>query len=316
VPCYHPLKGWRSHIPNPKTGKRPIVFSSSAIGAGEELHVPCGRCIGCRLERSRQWALRCVHEASLYQRNCFITLTYSPENLPFGGSLDYEAPVLFMKRLRKRFGKDIRSYGCAEYGENFSRPHYHLILFNFDFDDRCNARASGDFFYYESPALQELWTFGFSSVCDFSFDTAAYVARYVTKKITGGAAEKHYENIDYSTGEVFPRLSERSVCISRRPGIGRGWYDKFGQYSRDHDKIIFDGKAMKPPLYYDKLFDVAFPVDCAKTKANRKSKALAFSLSDEATDRSRKWKALSRLAVKERCHELKFYQLLRRYEDV
>ena len=135
MPCYHPLKGFRSREKN-SSGKRSITFNHNQGYTDMEITIPCGQCIGCRLERSRQWAIRCVHEASLYQDNCFITLTYSPEHLPKDNSLHKEHFQLFMKRLRKAFGQKIRYFHCGEYGENFSRPHYHACLFNVDFKDK------------------------------------------------------------------------------------------------------------------------------------------------------------------------------------
>lgn len=86
VPCYSPVKGYRS-AQLTKNGKRKIVFNREQGFVDLPVTIPCGQCIGCRLEKSRQWAIRCVHEASLYENNCFITLTYSPENLPEDGSL-------------------------------------------------------------------------------------------------------------------------------------------------------------------------------------------------------------------------------------
>ena len=102
--CYYPLKGYRARAVNPKTGKRSIVFDSSLGFMDMPVEFACGQCIGCRIERSRQWAIRCVHEAQLYEANCFITLTYAPEHLPKNGSLVLEHFQKFMKRLRKRVG--------------------------------------------------------------------------------------------------------------------------------------------------------------------------------------------------------------------
>lgn len=102
MPCYHPIQGWKSRFPNQK-GKRPIVFKQNSYAdLDSPVTLACGRCIGCRLEYSRQWAVRCVHEASLYDDNCFITLTYDNENLPEGGTLVKKHFQDFMKRLRKK----------------------------------------------------------------------------------------------------------------------------------------------------------------------------------------------------------------------
>jgi hypothetical protein len=113
MPCYGPLKGYRGPVNG--NGKRPVVFNRRLAGHPLEfIDVPCGQCIGCRLERSRQWAMRCVHEASLYDDNCFITLTYGNESLEdwrgrgIPSHSRYSVNIgefqRFMKRLRKRFG--------------------------------------------------------------------------------------------------------------------------------------------------------------------------------------------------------------------
>ena len=103
MPCYHPLTGYLARDAN-ESGKRSIVFDPrKALGTDVVRQVPCGRCIGCRLERSRQWAVRCVHEASCWRDNCFITLTFSDQFLPKDGSLDVTYFQKFIKRLRKRF---------------------------------------------------------------------------------------------------------------------------------------------------------------------------------------------------------------------
>lgn len=275
MPCYHPLKGYRSREVNP-TGKRSIVFSQSKGFADMPIEVPCGQCIGCRLERSRQWAIRCVHEASLYSNNCFITLTYNPENLPSDGTLVKAHYQKFMKRLRKRFsgidavennGKityPIRYYMCGEYGEKNSRPHYHACLFNFDFPDKelINITSNGDRVYV-SDSLADLWTFGFHTIGSVSFESAAYVARYVTKKITGAHAIDHYNDIDYYTGEILSERIPEYTTMSRRPGIAQGWYDKYSDDTYKDDFVVLNGKKMRPSKFYDtklekenkKLFD-------------------------------------------------------------
>ena len=118
MPCYSPIKGYRSKVLSPN-GKRTIVFKPNLGFVDLPVLVPCGQCCGCRLERSRQWAIRCTHEASLHENNCFITLTFNDDNLPSDKSLDVRHFQLFMKRLRKQFGSNIRYYHCGEYGENF-----------------------------------------------------------------------------------------------------------------------------------------------------------------------------------------------------
>lgn len=292
MPCFKPIKGFRSKFVN-ASGKRSLVFSASqAIDTSSvfSVEVACGQCVGCRLERSRQWAIRCVHEASLYQDNCFITLTYSKENLPKDGSLNLRHFQLFMKRLRKRFGSGIRFFHAGEYGSLYGRPHYHACLFNFDFDDKVLFREHNNTKLYRSASLEELWTYGYSSVGSVNFKSAAYVARYIMKKITGDLAHDHYLNIDDSTGELFTILPEYTT-MSRRPGIGKGWLDKFSSDVYRNDEVVLNGRSMKPPKFYDSQFEIAFPDDFAVVKSKRVRAALSRSADNTS----------ERLLVREKC---------------
>ena len=134
--CLSPLEAYYSKELN-RTGKRSLVFDKREALSGVPINVPCGQCIGCRLQKSLDWAVRCVHEKSLHEESSFVTLTYDDEHLPKNGSLVYRDFQLFMKRLRKEFAPtNIRFYMCGEYGETFSRPHYHACLFNCFFPDR------------------------------------------------------------------------------------------------------------------------------------------------------------------------------------
>ena len=257
----------------------------------------------------------------MHEKNCFITLTYSDENLPANGSLDYEAPVLFMKKLREKFGPGIRSYGCAEYGEKFQRPHYHLCIFNHDFDDKkpFSQRHWGNNEHrlYNSSSLESLWDLGHSSVGAFTWETAAYTARYVTKKITGPLAASHYESTNLYTGEITQRLPERSICVSRGGrngpgGIGLDWWNKYGKFLRDHDFAIINGAKVRPAKYYDRLFDLAFPDEFEETKRKRK---LEGTRSHEKFEREFKGLSFQRTLVMEEVHELSAKQLTRKLEN-
>lgn len=269
-----------------------------------EIKLPCGRCIGCRLERSKQWAMRCVHEASLYESNCFITLTYAPEHLPKDGSLNKVHFQKFMKRLRKRFGSGVRYFHCGEYGEKLGRPHYHACLFNFDFQDRELWSIRDGVKLYTSKILSELWGFGFCTIGDVTFESAAYVARYITKKISGDMAKDHYTRVDNSTGECFDLLPEY-VTMSRRPGIGRPWLDKFMSDVYPHDRVVLRGVEMKPPKYYDSVFELADPqvLEDIKFKRERRAKLQANDTTYE------------RLRVREQLQDIKHKCLKRGYEN-
>ncbi|WNK14537.1 MAG: replication initiator protein [Microvirus sp.] len=242
MPCYHPLKALRSAQGVRVLNKDATIFN---------LKLPCGQCVGCRLERSRQWALRCIHEAKLYENNIFVTLTYDDKHLPHDSGLNHRHFQLFIKKLRKHFPQPIRYYMCGEYGGQFGRPHYHAILFNITFDDATYwMRTATGSKLYRSKKLESLWTFGFSSFGAVTFESAAYVARYVMKKVTGDLADSHYQSVSTATGEVFQTQPEYNR-MSLKPGIGSSWYDKFKSDVFPHDRIIHDGTPLKPPRYYD-----------------------------------------------------------------
>lgn len=287
MPCMRSLRGFRGRSVSSTTGLRPIVFSKSDGFSDLQVVLPCGQCRFCRLENSRQWAIRAVHEASMYKFNCFLTLTYSDKYLPKFGVLDYERPVKFMKDLRSRFGSGIRSFGCAEYGSKFSRPHFHICLFNFDFFDKKffkKVGQHGEFDLSVSQDLQELWPEGFSTCGSLSFESAAYVARYVCKKVTGARAPLHYADLDDSTGEIFERPPERSICVSRSPGLGRPWYELFGEDAVRRGFVYIRGRKMRPPKYYEQIFAKDHPVEFAQIKEERSrvAKSLASELELES----------------------------------
>lgn len=259
MPCYHPIKGYRSRKINPETGKRSVVFNVREGYADMPVDVPCGQCIGCRLEKSRQWAMRIMLEASLYENNCFITLTYDDENLPDPPTLVLDDWQRFMKRLRKEYGNGIRFYHCGEYGEKNGRPHYHAVLLNFDFPDKQPLQlldyGSETKKLYKSDSLERLWSKGHTSIGSVTFQSAAYVARYVVKKITGAMADEHYQRIDYLTGEVVHLKPEYST-MSRRPGIGKPWFDRYGSDVYPSDYLVVNGAKVKPPKFFDRLLEL------------------------------------------------------------
>lgn len=270
MPCYHPISGWYASVKN-ETGKRSIVFDRNQACVDRPVSLPCGRCIGCRLERSRQWAMRCVHEASLYKDNCFITLTYNKENLPTNGSLIKSDYQLFMKRLRKFLcaggqAKRVRFFHCGEYGDKYQRPHYHALLFGYDFKDRYYWRTSeAGSECYRSPSLEKLWTLGNSELGDVTFESAAYVARYVVKKRTGAKANEYYKG----------RLPEYCT-MSRRPGIGMAWFEKYKADVFPHDFVVVrSGVRCKPPKFYTGKYELTNPEDCARIKLERVDRAKA-----------------------------------------
>lgn len=257
MPCYYPLRAWRSKRPN-ENGNFPLVFDRRYGNEDEQLDVPCGNCIGCRLERSRQWAIRCVHESQCHIDNTFVTLTYDEEHLPDQATLVKADFQKFIKRLRKHISPEkIKYFACGEYGSDLSqptglgRPHFHAIIFGYDFKDKYYWRQSGENECYRSDTLETLWTYGQSEIGSVTFNSAAYVARYCTKKINGDDAENHYQKYDPYTGELYPVEPEFNL---QSQGIGKTWYENY-QEDTFKDYIHINGVKCQPPKYYDRLAD-------------------------------------------------------------
>lgn len=253
MPCYHPISGWYANRVN-ESGKRSVVFNLRDGFKDKPVELPCGRCIGCRLERARQWAVRCMHEAKLYQENCFCTLTYDDEKVPPDGGLRPDDFVRFMKRLRKAYsGKRIRFFHCGEYGETTLRPHHHVLLFNHDFYDKrmCKRSGSGESLY-SSGELERLWGFGKCWIGTVSWSSANYVARYSMKKVVGERA------VDWYAGRKPEYLT-----MSRRPGIGTDWLMKYFAEVYSSDRVVSNGHEAKPPRFYDELYAKYFPSEFA-----------------------------------------------------
>ncbi len=280
--CYSPMKGWRSRSVN-ANGKRSIVFNRSSAFIDLPLEIPCGQCIGCRLEKSRQWAIRCTHEAQLHGENSFITLTYSDDHLPGDRSLQLGDFQKFMKRLRKSIKEKIRYYHCGEYGEQYGRPHYHACIFGHSFPDKKPWKTVNKEILYRSEALEKLWPQGYSSIGNVTFQSAAYVARYILKKITGDQAQEHYEYMNPETGEITQRMPEYTT-MSRRPGIGTGWFNKFNTDVYPSDEVIMNGKQMRPPKFYDGLYENQSPEKIKIIKRQRKAEA-ALHTDDQTPER-------------------------------
>lgn len=296
-------------------GSHSILFGDN-LQDGEPLKLPCGQCIGCRLERSRQWATRCLHESQLHDLNCFVTLTFDDAHLPSDGSLNKSDLSDFMRRLRKfiasptiakdypnLYKRKVSFYSCGEYGEKFSRPHYHICLFNFDFPDKVLVNSKGPL--YESEMLSRLWSFGRHWIGDVTFESAAYVARYCTKKITGRMAGSHYERIDKLSGECVSVLPEFNL-MSRRPGIATDWIKKYSRDVLNLDEVIVRGKKCRPSRFYDKYLEKNFPDDFEELKIAREENVLRHSQSIDNSP--------SRLNVRHEVQVLRNRNLSRSYE--
>lgn len=292
MPCYNPLKAYRC-------ADGGVVFSDKK-GVIGELTLACGQCIGCRLERSRQWAIRCMHEASMHNENSFITLTYNETTLPRRGELVYRDYQLFMKRLRKNAPR-VRFFMCGEYGGETKRPHYHACLFGKDFNDKLYfKRTETDEILYTSKELEKTWGLGMCTTAKVTFESAAYVARYCLQKQTGFNAKYHYQRTD-ENGEIY-EIEHEFNGMSLKPGIGKEWYNKYKKDVHTHDYVIINGVKTKPPKYYDTILKSENPQKLTEIKEQREM---------DANERSQD-NTYTRLKVKEQVAKAKISKLIRK----
>lgn len=286
MPCFAPLQGYWAKNVNP-SGKRSIVFSLDKAYSDLKIEIPCGQCIGCRVDKTKEWAIRCVHEALTSDSSHFVTLTYAPEHLPKNLSVSKREHQLFMKKLRKRYGKKIRFFMCGEYGESKGRPHYHYLLYNVPFHDleywrHGRDKKGGQYPIYRSATLEAIWGKGFVEIGELNLASASYTAGYIRKKIRGKQLEaidsethlKPYELYDSETGEIIEREPEFSI-MSRRPGLGRDFYERYGEQIRRNDDIVIDGTRMRLPKYYDRISERVDPERHASNVLERRKRAKA-----------------------------------------
>jgi hypothetical protein len=213
----------------------------------------------CRLDHARQWAIRLVKEAQLHEEACFITLTFNNEELlarDIPWSLDKRDFQLFMKRLRHKTKNRIIFYHCGEYGENNYRPHYHAILFGFNFPDKKPLAGKKDL--YTSELCSELWPYGFNAIGDVTFQSCSYVARYVMKKRKGLHQECNKSGIDLpcigpcsNCNALLPEYSTMSRGGEFAKGIAYNWIKKYYHQVYPNDFLVINGIKSKPPRYFD-----------------------------------------------------------------
>lgn len=260
MPCYHP-------IPASQDGPGLAVRLNPPVGEGN-LSLPCGTCLGCRTTRALEWAHRCTHEASSWEANCFVTLTYADEHLPALGHLDARAFSLFAKRLRRLrdrrrgllagdHGYGVRYFACGEYGSRLDRPHYHALLFNCGFRDLRMVGAK----LFESDILSELWPFGKHAIGSADPAAANYIAQYSLKK-SAGPWERAYSGgpvrgeVNRETGEWRPSPFLR---MSLKPAIGYSWLDRFPS-DLSQGFMVVAGRKARIPRGYKKALAVRDPL--------------------------------------------------------
>lgn len=295
--CYHPLKALAvGKTMNGKTNYKFIndyflinykMRTGKPFPEDKIQYLPCGQCLGCRLDYSRQWANRCMLELQYHESSFFVTLTYDDFHVPRSWYTDPSTGEafqsltlqkrdfqLFMKRLRKRFSdQHIRFFMCGEYGGQTMRPHYHAIIFGLKLDDLVEYKKSPQgFSYYNSPSLQACWSdqegrpIGYAVVADVSWESCAYTARYILKKQKGD--EAHF----YTDFNIQPEFT----LMSRKPGIARQYFDDHPDiYDYDFINLKTEKKGLKfkPPRYYDNLFDIENPERMSEIREIRQKMA-------------------------------------------
>lgn len=295
MPCTRPIPAarlipenfaaWSLIHPGHKMPK--IIVGRRALSASTRFYdlisLPCGKCLDCLRRISRDWSIRLFHELEEHGHASFITLTYNDENIPRSdkgfNTLNKRDIQLFFKRFRKEISpQKIRYYLCGEYGSRTHRPHYHAIIYGYDFPDKYFFFKSGRNYVFRSPLLEKLWPYGISSIGDVTADSVCYVAGYVQKKLFG-------PKFGLEFGDAEPSFSMQST----RPGIASAWIHK---YYSDVYKVV-DSEVVKdycrfkqflhcrPPRYFDKLFALNHATDFDTIKANRARKAADCLLTPE-----------------------------------
>lgn len=256
MPCYHPIK----------VNKKGYVDL--------QVEVACGRCIGCRIDKARDWQIRLVHEASLHESSVFATLTYDDQHLPANRSLVERDMQLFIKRLRKaRKGALILYFYAAEYGEQTLRPHYHAIIFGVDFPDKVRHTGEGANTLYRSEELARIWGKGFASFGSVTPDSCRYVADYVFKRFSGDLADAKYSRLDADTGEIY-QVKPEYGRMSRRPAIGMRFYDKFRDDFFPSDFTVLKGSERPVPRAYTVKLEEEDPLLHKEIKRKRVANAM------------------------------------------
>lgn len=288
MPCFEPVKAFF-----PRDGGR-ISFVERADGEWRSL--PCGRCVGCLRDKSRDWSVRLVHESRTAGDSICVTLTYDEEHLPPGGSLRRADFTRFMHRLRKQLfrkhGLRVRFFAIGEYGGAGARPHYHVVLFGWmPGDAREWSKSRGGNTEFVSAELSEAWGCGFVTFQPFSPAAANYVAGYVTDKPAavsrGRRGERLSRIVDPDSGEVVGLRESEFMVMSRRPGIGAEWLSRYGDSVRDSDFVMgAAGSRGRVPAFYDRVLARSDALEVDERKAARVARAFEpVAVAERSDDR-------------------------------
>lgn len=266
--CFNPVRMYTSRASD---GSLSYFHSSNGISVWSEIFRPCGFCLNCRLTRAQDWAVRCTHEASLHSESCFLTLTYDDSHLPLNGSLDYSHVSTFIKDLRRRLDRtsyksSITFFRVGEYGSDYSRPHYHLLLFGFDFsfpltfkgvrNTRTSSAVKDSRTYFKSSFATDLWSRGFVDIGSVDFSTSMYVAKYVTKFSDSSQSSLH---------------EPERASMSKRVPIGLRWIERHFSDVYPDDFVWLNGKRFSPPKFYDRWLAANHPRLYSQVKSSREA---------------------------------------------
>lgn len=253
--------------------------------------------------------MRSVHEKLFHEQSCFLTLTYRDESLPPGRTLVRRDFTLFMKRFREYIDVPIRNVYCGEYGSKTGRPHFHAIIFGYDFKFRDKSVSLHKYnklgqCLWKSPLLNDLWGKGFCLSGEVTWQSAAYTARYIMKKVKGEKAEEHYWNRDPETGEKVNKILPEFFQPSTRYGIGTEYIWNYWREVYADDFVVVDGRKYRPPRFYDKFLQKQDPELYEKVKAKRRERA-------QSSAKDNTW---ARLEAREKVKMSQFNQLVRDLE--
>lgn len=241
MPCYNPLDAHRKADGSVHIGR------SRDDNGGYLLRLPCGRCVGCRQRRAREWAYRCELELARAEVGAFCTLTYAPEHCPV--TLQKRHLQLFLKKLRKRMPHRIKFFASGEYGDKIGRPHYHALLFGvcpqLDKERIRDAWSTG----VGVGAGRTNVPLGFVDIGKCTPQSISYCAGYAAKKL-GLARREVAEVVDPATGEVV-QWQEPFVLMSRggRSGLGLGGEAR-DQYPQAWKEFVIHGGSKAPVPRY------------------------------------------------------------------
>lgn len=255
------------------------------------MEIPCNNCMGCKLERSRQWAVRMMHESKCYPANSFLTLTYDDQHVPVDYGLDLRHLQLFLKRLRKSQPQKLRFFACGEYGDLNGRPHYHAIVFNYDPPDKKKHTIINNKIHYTAESLSKTWQLGYATVADVTPQSCNYVARYVTKKINTGDdyGASRYWRVSPIDGQ-YHQVKPEFATMSTKPGIGHTYTEKFKSDYYPSGFVVVNGVRQAPPKYY-----ISKLTEEEQTRLKRQARKLGLKNKPHQTTERR----LARAAVRD-----------------